>query len=342
MPSGPIVFSTDLATLVAFDAEALKHRVRAKGDWWRVDPITGLDEVADGRMAIFPLGQEGTFRLLFRAGDLTEDERRRVVGKVEGLGLAVLSGDVFVGAAERLPGDGRGERMSEIPGTGALYPLEPGRYAVTAHVLDWRDDDACFDEDNEPLPTAPADVVLTVAPIAPGAAAPDVPFELPGLLDLIPTKEAKGKARVPGHVKRPRPKDEPVSGRRRSSAPSDLPAGPEVVARVAPPPARGAYSFPGVVAAFREVVGDALHPPATCDVAAIVLRPRDRTLQTKELTIGEVLEKVTRVREQMRVLEAKVNADDSGLSFEERVALEVPITRVYESLDDFLRMLATA
>ena len=49
--------------------------------------------------------------------------------------------------------------------------------------------------------------------------------------------------------------------------------------------------------------------------------------------------KVTRVREQMRVLEAKVNADEK-LPTEDIVDLEARVTAVYEALDALIALVA--
>ncbi|MCO5172323.1 MAG: DUF6386 family protein, partial [Planctomycetes bacterium] len=230
---GPTVVTTDLATLVAFDPAALKHRVRAKDDWWRGGPITALPEVSEGQVALLPVGHEGTYRVALREGALEPDEAARARGKLEGLGLAVTSGQVFVGAAERLPGDGR-DHPAPIPGTGALWPLAPGRYALTVWALEWRDDASFFDEDNEPLPAAPSDFVLVVAP---ADEPPDVPFDLPALLDLLPRREAKASALVPRHVVKRRSAPEPAP-RARAAAPAPAREGPR------PPPLKATQPGP--------------------------------------------------------------------------------------------------
>lgn len=337
---GPIAVTTDLATLVAFDPAALKHRVRAKDDWWRGGTPTALPEVAEGQVALLPIGDEGTYRVALREGSLEPDEAARARGKVEGLGLTVTSGQVFVGAAERLPGDGR-DHPAPIPGTGALWPLEPGRYALTVWALEWRDDASFFDEDNEPLPTAPSDFVLVVAP---AAEPPDVPFELPPLLDLLPRREAKASALVPRHVVKRRSAPEPTP-RARSSAPAPAREGPRprpLMATQPVPDERAPLTRERAAAAFREVLaGRWLHPPARLDAAAVVLRPRDRTLLAHEVRTDQLLEKVTRVREHMRVLEAKVNTDER-LTVEEIVDIEVRITGVYTALEDLIELVARA
>lgn len=337
---GPIAVTTDLATLVAFDPDLLKHRVRAKHDWWRVEKITALPEVSSGKVAVLPIGDEGSFRVALREGALTESERPLARGKIEGLGLEVASGQVFVGAAERLPGDGH-DHPSEIPGTGALWSLAPGRYALTVWALDWRDEASFFDEDNEPLPAAPSDFVLVVAP---ALEPPDVPFELPALLDLLPKREAKGGTHVPKHVVKRRSEPEPTPRRRASSserAPARDGPRPRPLSATQPvPEERAPLTVERVAATFREVLAERwLHPPQRLDVEAIVMRPHDRTLLTHEVKTDLLLEKVTRVREHMRVFEAKVNADER-LPIEDIVALETRISAVYAALEDVIALVA--
>jgi hypothetical protein len=336
---GPIPVTTDLATLVAFDPDLLKHRVRVKNDWWRTEKVTALPEVAGGKIAVLPIGDEGTFRVSLREGGLEEAERARAKGKIEGLGLEVVSGRLFVGAAERLPGDGQ-DQPGEIPGTGALWSLEPGRYALTVWALGWRDEAAFFDEDNEPLPAAPSDFVLVVAPTA---EPPDVPFELPSLLDLLPKREAKGGTHVPKHVVKRRSEPEPAPRRRSSSSERTTRDGPRPrpLAATAPvPEERAPLTEERVAATFREVLAESwLHPPQRLDVEAIVMRPHDRTLVTHEVKTDLLLEKVTRVRENMRVFEAKVNADER-LPTEDIIALETRITGVYAALEDLIALVA--
>jgi hypothetical protein len=337
---GPIIVTTDLATLVAFDPAVLKHRVRGKGDWWRVEAITELDEVASGAVAILPVGGEGTYRVALREGALAADEQPRARGSIEGLGVHVPSGQLFVGAAERLPGDGR-DRPSDVPGTGAIVELAPGRYALTVHALEWRDDRAFFDEDNEPLPTAPADFVLVVTP---ATDAPDVPFTIPALLDLLPKREAKASTHIPGNVIKRRSAPEPTRRPRGASSSERVeregPRARPLTAIQPVPDERAPLSAERVTAAFREVMAERwLHPPAVLDASAILMRPKDTKLLSHEVKVDDLLGKITRVREQMRVLEAKVNADEK-LPIEDIVDIETRVTGVYEALDALVALIA--
>src|SRR5690606_30998652 len=131
-------FTTDVAALAAFDPDVLRHRVREPRGWWREGHLLDLPEIEERRCAVWSIGREGSFRVALRLADALEpDEAARAVGSVGGLGLQVVSGEVFVGAAERLPGAGMGERLSHIPDTGTLVSVPPGDYTVALHVLRW-------------------------------------------------------------------------------------------------------------------------------------------------------------------------------------------------------------
>ena len=330
---------TDLATLAVFDAEVLQHRSRVKGDWWRQGPLASLAEVRDGRAALLPIGKEGRYRLLFRRGEPTELERSLTVGQVSGLGVEVRSGELFVGVAERLPGDGRGGRLSAIPGTGELYQVEPGRWSITVHVLDWRHEDAYFDEDAEPLPEAPADFVVALGAPAPLA----VPDPLPELLDLLPQAEIRGQAHVPAGVRRrpaPVERERRPRGERREEPERLDPLPPPEPLRETIKEEPGPFTLARVRTAFEEVLDQELrHPPARLRAHSLRMRPRDASLLAHDLDVDELLRKVTRVREQLRVLEQKLNAEDR-LDELEQLALQLPLTRVYQSLDGLLDWVA--
>ncbi len=191
---GPPVFEivTNGAMLAAFDPVLLRDKSKEPGRWWSAAPLA-TPERLEGKLALWPLGgREGRYRVRLATG-LTEVEAAFDRGASAAAPLRIESGEVFVGPAERIPGDGFGYRLSRIPDGGEVMPLPAGSYAVRVHVLDWRPDERFWDEENEPLPDAPPDLVVLVEPTA---APPAAPAAVAPLTDLLPKKEAKGSERV--------------------------------------------------------------------------------------------------------------------------------------------------
>jgi len=66
----------------------------------------------------------------------------------------------------------------------------------------------------------------------------------------------------------------------------------------------------------------------------VILKPRDPALQAREIPIDQLLHKVVMIRDRMRVLEQKLNANPK-LSDAEKVDLQQYVTRCYGSLTTF-------
>ena len=275
------------------------------------------------------------------------DEFGRVVSKMHTERLQSLlpsakdkkSGKVFFGASERLPCEGRGQVISQIPRSGDLFPVEPGHYELVVHILHWREEDSFYDEDNEVLPDAPADFVLELRSVPERLQVRTSPAPL---LHLIPKRELKGAAKVRFQPKRRTASTPETTRRRRSAGIEKLPdrrggSQPEpprhVVDAVAP------YREGEVRAAFREVMTEtSLHPSVGLEgILRLDLTPLDRKTVAQDIDMHALLKKATRVREQVRVLEAKVN---SRLSPVQATEFHPAVTGVYSSIDELFDFLA--
>lgn len=238
--------ATDIALIALFDPALLKEHVKEPRRWWEKNPF-GTPERADGRLALWPLGgRGGLFRVRLGAA-LEESEAPYDRGTSPPAPLVVSAeGQVFLGPAERLPGDGYGDRYSAIPDKGGLLELAPGTYSITAHALDWRPEARFWDEENEPTPDAPPDFVLVYELV--DALPPAPPAPITPLLQLLPQKKARGGERVVTPMVRPRAPivlEDEKPKRGRAAAGGGQPAAKREPARPRAEPLRIAPGKPG-------------------------------------------------------------------------------------------------
>lgn len=90
--------------------------------------------------------------------------------------------------------------------------------------------------------------------------------------------------------------------------------------------------------ALREVLAEegASDPPMARKFqgGTLILRPSDTSLQSKEIPLEEFFKKVVRVRDQLRVLEQKVNSHPK-LDADDKKTLQAYLTRSYGTLTSF-------
>lgn len=110
--------------------------------------------------------------------------------------------------------------------------------------------------------------------------------------------------------------------------------GPEI----ATPEAR--LDMPAIEQALKEVLEDVMGPQRPIPLGrkwqggTLVMKPKDPSLQTKEVPIDGFYHKITMVRDRLRVMEQKINAH-TGLSDMEKAELQQYITRCYGSFTTF-------
>jgi hypothetical protein len=105
----------------------------------------------------------------------------------------------------------------------------------------------------------------------------------------------------------------------------------------ATPPAKVEIDYGLLKRALREVLDD---EGANAEIAPkfvngiMVLKPKDATLQTKEVPLKEFFKKIVKLRNELRVLEQKINAHEK-LSQEDKATMQGYLTRCYGTLTTF-------
>lgn len=98
-------------------------------------------------------------------------------------------------------------------------------------------------------------------------------------------------------------------------------------------------SWQELKAALREVLAEELGTgryvlARKWEGGTMLLKPRDSSLQSREIPLEMVFKKVTSVRDKLRVLEQKINSHPE-LSVEDKAEFQGLITRAYGSLTTF-------
>lgn len=323
-----VSFTTDLGTLALFDPEVLEARIREPNDWWQDGPLLSLPEVAAGKAVILSLGLEGDSSARISSGTLTEVEQKYARQSFSGLSIEVTSGRIFLGAGERIPGDGRG-LAAILPGEGGFFEVPKGHYDVKIQALDWHFDDAWYGSNGSPKADAPPDFVFFLTP-RDQASPYQSPASLPVLIDLRNRPEVKiAKASAMSLVGEARRQTRSKSPKSSKSAKS--PASPRMKA-----------PEPKDLVALRETFHEDEHLAERQDLspnldfmgASFEICPANETLKNHVWSVEDIFKKVTRVREQVRVLEQKVNS--SKLEPIEKMDLAESVTGVYQSLAGLL------
>ncbi len=153
-------FFTDAATLAIFDPQRLERRVDDDSDWW-CSGFAQLEEVQSGAVALVGLGGDGVYQARITDGDLTPDERDYAAEFVHNLGVEVVSGRLFIGPGECVPG-GNSHFTPADAKRGTLFEINNGSYFVDVYAIHWFNSPRWWTADHRPPHDAPADFVVVI------------------------------------------------------------------------------------------------------------------------------------------------------------------------------------
>jgi hypothetical protein len=164
-----ILCPTDTATLAVFDPAVLAPRTSDVCDWW-TDDFRTVPEVASGQIGLLSLSGDGVYKVRFTDGSLTDSEASYASERVV-LGLTVVSGNVFVGPGECLPGEGTFPELTDANDGRFFVSVPPGTYLLELTAIAWDDSPDWYVPPGEPVPIgAPADIVIRIQPRPPDTA----------------------------------------------------------------------------------------------------------------------------------------------------------------------------
>lgn len=102
---------------------------------------------------------------------------------------------------------------------------------------------------------------------------------------------------------------------------------------------KDAVSMEQITAALEKIIEPLTELVEDCKIAEkweggnLVMQPKDKSLQSKEIPIETFFHKIVMTRDRLRVMEQKINTSKLGDS--EKVELQQYITRIYGSLTTF-------
>lgn len=117
-------------------------------------------------------------------------------------------------------------------------------------------------------------------------------------------------------------------------------SGMKVIEAIADSSAPGQISLSDIEEALDTVLERRLHEVqmvplgSRWDGGTLVMQPKDKSLQSKEVPIDTFFHKIVMVRDRMRLIEQKINAH-KGLSESDKIDLQQYVTAVYGSLTTF-------
>jgi hypothetical protein len=114
--------------------------------------------IADGVFVPINIGSDGAFQFVIRGGRLNQlSERERLYRAVSSEPYLLRSkGSVEFGGLESV-GPYRGSEPT-------VWGLDPGRYAVVVHLIDWMAEPGAAAPDDSPLDHALPDFIVEIAP----------------------------------------------------------------------------------------------------------------------------------------------------------------------------------